>query len=211
MLRENTPHQVQEGWGAVKFCTCIVLQKKSASQALLLALSSSNIRSLLIKNRQLFGSSFDVCAYSLGKPPHSSPQLTPACLTMQERDCFPENGPPPPSSSWSNSACPRLDLQGTWHNLPSGRLIFQKMRTNSIEWTANIINGNHEHAEIVCPPSPPFTPILFIHFNSWKNRGWLCCSGLKYEIYQVTPQCGKIFFKTVRIGYFNLFSFYINS
>lgn len=77
---------------------------------------------------------------------------------------FSWNGPPPPSPSWSNSAGPRRDLRGTWHNLLSRRLIFQKMTTNSIEWTANIINCNHDHAEIVCSLIP------FIHLNWCKTE-----------------------------------------
>lgn len=82
---------------------------------------------------------------------------------------FSWNGPPPPSPSWSNSAGPRRDLRGTWHNLLSGRLIFQKMTSNSIEWTANVINCNHDHAEIVYPLTP------FIHLNRCKIEIWLSC------------------------------------
>lgn len=146
MLQENPHH-----WAAPVLCCRRGKRKKSASQALLLALSSSNIRSLLIKNRQLFGSSFDVCAYSLRNPP------TTTTTTMSDNAggrLFSSNRPPPPSPSWSNLAGHRHDLWGTWHHLLSGRLIFQKMRTNGIEWTANIINGDHDRAEIVRPLTP---------------------------------------------------------
>lgn len=57
------------------------------------ALSGSNIHRVFIKNRQLFGSSFDVCACSPGTPP-------------------PPSAPPSPAAEGTQLA-PRCDLRAT--------------------------------------------------------------------------------------------------
>lgn len=79
MLQENTPSTALLNSAPVLCC------RKKCKPGTSPGLVQQQYSKLINKNRQLFGSSFDVCAYSLGNPP---------CLTMQERDCFPETDLP---------------------------------------------------------------------------------------------------------------------
>lgn len=120
-------------------CTCTVLlgKNKTASPALLLALSASDIPSLLIKKNEK--KKTDNCLAGLLRCMRC---VLPSPVWQSKPEIVFLTPPPSLIATW------RHDLWGTCRDLPSGGLIFQKTGTNCIERAANKTNDDQNHVEM---------------------------------------------------------------
>lgn len=101
MLQENTPHQVQGLLNSAPVLCCRKKCKPGTSPGLVQQQYS-----------ELINKKTDNClAVLLMYVPIR--RVTPPCLTMQERDCFPETDLPRHLPAEATQPGPRRDLQGT--------------------------------------------------------------------------------------------------